>query len=60
MSTSSSSNSTLLSVSGSSGTKSEMPEVSGVDTTSIIDDLLGIVAQVHEQVETGMEVNTFQ
>ena len=50
-SNSSSSDSTLLSVSGSSGTRSEMSEVSSVDSTSIIDDLLGIVAQVHDQIE---------
>ena len=54
------SNSTLLSVSGSSGSRSEMSEVSSVDSTSIIDDLLGIVAQVHDQMETGMEDNTIQ
>ena len=39
---SSSSDSTLLSVSGSSGTRSEMCEVSSVDSTFIIDNLLGI------------------
>ena len=50
-SNSSSSDSTLSSVSGSSGTRSEMSEVSSVDSTSIIDDLLGIVAQVHDQIE---------
>ena len=59
-SNSSSSDSTLSSVSGSSGTRSEMSEVSSVDSTSIIDDLLGIVAQVHDQMEAGMEDNTIQ
>jgi hypothetical protein len=44
--------------SGSSGTRSEMSEVSSVDTTSIIDDLLGIMAQVYDQMETGMDDNT--
>ena len=57
-SNSSSSDSTLLSVSGSSGTRSEMSEVSCVDSTSIIDNLLGIVAQVHDQMEIGMEDKT--
>jgi hypothetical protein len=37
-----------------------MSEVSSVDSTSIIDDLLGIVAQVHDQMETGMEDSTIQ
>ena len=59
-SNSSSSDSTLLSVYGSSGTRSEMSEVSSVDSASIIDNLLGIVAQVHDQMETGMEDNTIQ
>ena len=59
-SNSSSSDSTLLSVSGSSGTRSEMSEVSSIDSASIIDNLLGIVAQVHDQMETGMEDNTIQ
>ena len=59
-SNSSSSDSTLSSVSGSSGTRSEISEVSSVDSTSIIDDLLGIVAQVHDQMEIGMEDNTIQ
>ena len=54
------SDSTLSSVSGSSGTRTEMSEVSSVDSTSIIDDLLGIVAQVHDQMEIGMEDNTIQ
>ena len=57
---SSSSGSTLLSLSGSSGTRSEMSEVSSVDSTSITDDLCGIVAQVHDQREIGMEDNTIQ
>ena len=57
---SSSIDSTLSSVSGSSGTRSEMSEVSSVDSTSIIDDLLGIVTQVHDQMEIGMEDNTIQ
>jgi hypothetical protein len=57
-SNSSSSDRTLLSASGSSGTRSEMSEVSSVDSASIIDDCLGIVAQVHDQMETGMEDNT--
>jgi hypothetical protein len=56
----SSSVSTLLSVPGSSGIRSEMSEVSSVDSTSIIDNLLGIEAQVHGQMETGMEDNTIQ
>ena len=59
-SNSSSSDSTLLSVSGSSGTRSEISEVSSVDSPFIIDDLLGIVAQVHVQMMTGMEDNTIQ
>ena len=59
-SNSSSSDSTLPSVSGFSGTRSEMSEVSSVDSTSIIHDLLGIVAQVHDQIEIGMEDNTIQ
>ena len=50
----------MLSVSGSSGTRSEMSNASSIDSTSIIDDLLGIVAQVHDQMETGMEDNTIQ
>ena len=54
----SSSVSTLLSAFGSSGTRSEMSEVSSVDSTSIIDKLLGIVEQVHDQMETGKEDNT--
>ena len=37
-----------------------MSEVSSVDSTSIIDDLLGIVAQVHDQMEIGMEDKTIQ
>jgi hypothetical protein len=57
---SSSSDFTLLSLSGSSGTGSEMSEVSSVDSTSIIDDPLGKVTQVHNQMETGMEVYTIQ
>ena len=59
-SNSSSSDSTLLSVSRSSGTSSEMSEVSSIDSASIIDNLLRIVAQVHDQMETGMEDNTIQ
>ena len=50
----------MLSVSGSSATRSEMSEMSSVDSTSIIDDLLGIVAQVHDQMEADMEDNTIQ
>ena len=57
---SSSSGSMMLPVSGSSGTRSEMSNVSSIDSTSNIDDLLGIVAQVHDQMETGMEDNTIQ
>ena len=57
---SSSSGSTMTLVSGSSATRSEMSNVSSIDSTSIIDDLLGIVAQVHGQMETGMEDNNFQ
>ena len=53
-------NSTLLSVSDSSGSRSEMLEVSSVDSTSIIDDLLRIVGYVHDQMETGMEDRTIQ
>ena len=56
----SSSVSTLLSVSGSSGTRFEMSEVSSINSTSIIDKILGIVAQVHDQMEIGMEDNTIQ
>ena len=37
-----------------------MPEVSSVDSTSIFDDLLGIVAQVHDHMEIGMEDNIIQ
>ena len=37
-----------------------MSEVSSVDLTSIIDNLLGIVAQVPDQIETCMEDNTIQ
>ena len=37
-----------------------MPEVRRVDSTSIIDDLFGTVAQVHNQMETGMGDNTTQ
>ena len=37
-----------------------MSEVSSVHSTSIIDDLLGIVVQVHDQMEIGMEDNTIQ
>jgi hypothetical protein len=59
-SNSSSSGSTLPSVSGFSGTRSEMSKVSSIDSTSIIDILLGIVAQVHDQMEIGMEDNTIQ
>ena len=47
-------------MSGSSGTRLEMSEVSNIDSTSLIDDLLGIVAQVHDQMEKGMEDNTIQ
>ena len=57
---SSSSDSTLSSVSCSCGSRSEMSEVSCVDSTSIINVLLGIVAQVHDQMEIGMEDNTIQ
>ena len=59
-SSSSSSGNTMLLVSGSSGTRSEMFNVSSIDSTSIIDNLLGIMAQVHDQMETGMEDNTIQ
>ena len=55
-----SSDSPFLSVSGSSGSRSKISEVSSIDSTFIIDDLLGIVAQVHDQMETGMEDNTIQ
>ena len=37
-----------------------MSEVSSIDSASILDNLLGIVAQVHDQMETGMEDNTIQ
>ena len=50
----------MLLVSGSSGTRSEMSNASSIDSMSIIDDLLGIVAQVHDQMETGMDDNTIQ
>ena len=50
----------MSSVSGSSGTRSEMSNVSSFDSTSIINELLGTVAQVHDQMETGMEDNTIQ
>ena len=56
----SSSDSSLLSVSNSSGSRSEMSEMSSVDSTSIIHDLLRIVAHAHDQMETGMEDNTIQ
>ena len=59
-SNSSSTGSTLSSLSGSSGTRSEMSELSSVDSTSIINDLLGILAHVHDQMEAGMEDNTIQ
>ena len=51
---------TLLSVSDSSSSRSEISEVSSVDSTSIIDDLLRIVAQAHDQMETGIEDSTMQ
>ena len=50
----------MLFVFGSSGTRSEMSNVSSIGSTSIIDNLLGIVAQMHDQMETGMEDNTIQ
>ena len=50
----------MLLVSGSSGTRSEVSNASSIDSTSIIDNLLGIVAQVHDQMETEMEDNTNQ
>ena len=56
----SSSGSMMLLVSGSSGTRSEMSNIRSIDSTSIIVDLLGIVALVHDQMETGMEDNTIQ
>ena len=56
----SSSGSMMSLVSGSSSTRSEMSNVSSIDSTSIIDNLLGIVSQVHDQMETGMEDNTIQ
>ena len=59
-STSSSSNSSLSSVSDSSGSRSEISEVSSVDLTSIIDDILRIVAHAHDQMEPGMEDSTIQ
>ena len=37
-----------------------MSEVSSVDSTSEIKNLLGIVAQVHDQMETGLDDNTIQ
>jgi hypothetical protein len=59
-STSSRNSSTLSLISGCSGTRFEMFEVSSVDSASIIDNRLGIVAQVHDQMETGMEDNTIE
>ena len=59
-STSSSSDNTLLSVSDSSGSRSDMSEMSSVDSTSNIDDLFRIVAHAQNQMETGMEDNTSQ
>lgn len=52
--------STLLSVSDSSDSRYEFLEVSSVDSTSITDDLLGNVAQVHDKMETGMKDNAIQ
>ena len=57
-STSSSSDNTLPSVSDSSGLRSAMLGMSSVDSTSIIVDVLRIVAQMCDQMETGMEDNT--
>ena len=37
-----------------------MSNVSSIDSTSIIDDLLRIVAHVHDQMETGIKDNTMQ
>ena len=51
---------TLLSVFDSSSSRSEISEVSSVDSTSNIDDLLRIVAQVHDQMETGIEDSIIQ
>ena len=59
-STSSRGDSTLLSVSDFSGSRSEMLKVSSVDSTSITDDLLRIMAHLHYQMETGMENSTIQ
>jgi hypothetical protein len=49
---------TLLLVSGSDGTRSEMSDLSSVDSISMINDLLGIVVQVHDEIETDVENNT--
>ena len=51
---------TLLSVSDSSSSRSEISEVSSVDSTSIIDEHLRIVAHAHEQMETGIEDSIMQ
>ena len=44
-------------VSGCGGTRSELSEVSSVDSTCIIDEHFEIVLQVHDQIGTGMESN---
>ena len=56
ISNSNSSDSTLVLVSGPSGTRYEMSKVSSLGSTSIIDIPIRVVAQVHHQMETGMEV----
>jgi hypothetical protein len=42
------------------GKQSKMPEVSSVDLTSIIGDLLAIVAQGYDLMATGMKDNIIQ
>ena len=59
-SNSSSSDNTLFLVSGLGYKRSQMSEVSSVETTSIIDDLLEMEAQVHDQLQAGMKGNTIQ
>jgi hypothetical protein len=47
----------LSAVSGCGCTRSELSEVSSVDSTCIIDELFEIVLQVNDQIGTGMESN---
>jgi hypothetical protein len=60
ISNSSSNDSILVLVSGPSGIMYEMSKVSSLGPTSIIVTPIGVVAQVHHQMETGMEVINIQ